>query len=151
MDRLIISIDGTTQDVYQQYRVGGHLDKVLDGARNVVKWKKELKSKTPFIIFQFLVVKPNEHQIDEVKKIAKDIGVDDVWFKTAQIYDYENANKTPEQRQLEQQAPPGVRENRQVSPEDARAALPPRLEALPVFPPEEVLLRLLGQVLPLEV
>jgi sulfatase maturation enzyme AslB (radical SAM superfamily) len=52
LDRLIISIDGTTQDVYQQYRVGGKLDKVLEGTRNIVRWKKELKSKTPFIVFQ---------------------------------------------------------------------------------------------------
>jgi radical SAM protein with 4Fe4S-binding SPASM domain len=90
LDRLIISIDGTTQEVYQQYRVGGRLDKVLSGAANVVKWKKELKSKTPFIIFQFLVVRHNEHQIDEVKRLAEEIGVDQVRLKTAQVYDYEN-------------------------------------------------------------
>src|SRR5215210_305668 len=66
LDRLIISIDGTTQDVYKQYRVGGNLNKVIEGAKNIVKWKKELKSKTPFIFFQFLVVKPNEHQVSEV-------------------------------------------------------------------------------------
>lgn len=90
LDRLIISIDGTTQDVYQQYRVGGKLEKVLEGARNIVKWKKELKSKTPFVFFQFLVVKPNEHQIEDIKRLAKEIGVDQVRFKTAQIYDYEN-------------------------------------------------------------
>jgi radical SAM protein with 4Fe4S-binding SPASM domain len=90
LDRLIISIDGTTQEVYQQYRVGGRLEKVLEGARNIVKWKKELKSRNPFVVFQFLVVKPNEHQIDEVKLLAKEIGVDDVWYKTAQVYDYKN-------------------------------------------------------------
>ena len=90
LDRLIISIDGTTQDTYQQYRVGGKLDKVLEGAANVVKWKKELKSRTPFIIFQFLVVRHNEHQIEEVKALAKKIGVDQVRLKTAQVYDYEN-------------------------------------------------------------
>ena len=90
LDRLIISIDGTTQDVYRQYRVGGSLEKVLEGSRNIVKWKKEMKSRTPFIVFQFLVVKPNEHQIEDVKKLAKEIGVDDVWFKTAQVYDFEN-------------------------------------------------------------
>lgn len=90
LDRLIISIDGTTQDVYQQYRVGGKLDKVMEGAKNMVKWKKELKSRTPFIIFQFLVVKPNEHQLEDVKKLARQIGVDQVRFKTAQVYDYEN-------------------------------------------------------------
>lgn len=90
LNRLIISIDGTTQEVYEQYRRGGNLEKVLEGARNVVKWKRKLKSKTPFIIFQFLVVKHNEHQIDDVKKLAVEIGVDQVRFKTAQVYDYEN-------------------------------------------------------------
>ena len=90
LDRLIISIDGTTQEVYQQYRVGGNLEKVIQGTRNIVKWKNEIKSKTPFIVFQFLVVKPNEHQVEDVKQLAKEIGVDDVWFKTAQIYDFAN-------------------------------------------------------------
>src|SRR5690349_5492845 len=61
LDRLIISIDGTTQDVYQQYRKGGKLAKVIEGTKNVVAWKKKLKSDTPFIFFQFLVVRPNEH------------------------------------------------------------------------------------------
>jgi radical SAM protein with 4Fe4S-binding SPASM domain len=92
LDRLIISLDGTTQEVYEQYRIGGNLEKVLDGTRNIVKWKKELKSKTPYIFFQFLVVKPNEHQIKDAKKLGAEIGVDDVRFKTAQIYDYENGN-----------------------------------------------------------
>jgi radical SAM protein with 4Fe4S-binding SPASM domain len=89
LDRLIISIDGTTQEVYQQYRIGGHLEKVIEGAKNIVKWKNELKSKTPFVVFQFLVVKPNQHQIEDIKKLASTIGVNDVWFKTAQVYDYE--------------------------------------------------------------
>ena len=88
LDRLIISIDGTTQDVYKQYRIGGNIDKVLEGAKNIVKWKKELNSKTPFVFFQFLVVKPNEHQVEDIKRLAKEIGVDEVRFKTAQIYDY---------------------------------------------------------------
>ena len=90
LDRLIISIDGTTQEAYKQYRVGGNLDKVLEGAKNIVKWKKELNSKTPFVFFQFLVVKHNEHQIEDIKKLAKEIGVDEVRFKSAQVYDYEN-------------------------------------------------------------
>ncbi|WP_439555526.1 SPASM domain-containing protein [Dyadobacter sp.] len=93
LDRLIISIDGTTQDVYQQYRVGGNLEKVLEGTRNIIKWKKELNSSTPHVIFQFLVVKPNEHQIEEVKKLAEEMGVDEVGLKTAQIYDYEEGSE----------------------------------------------------------
>lgn len=90
LDRLIISIDGTTQDVYQQYRRGGKLDKVIQGAKNIVEWKKKLKSRTPFIFFQFLVVKPNEHQVKDIQQLAKECGVDEVRFKTAQVYDFEN-------------------------------------------------------------
>ena len=92
LDRLIISVDGIDQQTYAQYRVAGKLDTVLQGARNVVKWKKKLKSSTPHIIFQMLVVKPNEHQIDDLKKLAKEIGVDEVKLKTAQIYDYEQGS-----------------------------------------------------------
>ncbi|MEP7253014.1 MAG: radical SAM/SPASM domain-containing protein, partial [Ginsengibacter sp.] len=90
LDRLIISIDGTTQEIYKQYRIGGNINKVIEGAKNIVKWKKALKSKTPFVFFQFLVVKPNEHQVEEIKLLAKEIGVNEVRFKTAQIYDYES-------------------------------------------------------------
>lgn len=93
LDRLIISIDGTTQDVYEQYRIGGSLEKVIDGARKLVHWKKKLKSATPHLIFQFLVVKPNEHQIADVQKMAREVGVDEVKLKTAQLYDYQHGNK----------------------------------------------------------
>jgi radical SAM protein with 4Fe4S-binding SPASM domain len=92
LDKLIISIDGTTQETYEQYRIGGDLSKVIEGTKNIIKWRKQLKSKRPFIVFQFLVVKPNEHQITHVYKLAEDLGVDDVKLKTAQVYDFENGN-----------------------------------------------------------
>ena len=92
LDRLIISIDGTTQETYQQYRIGGTLSKVIEGTKNIIAAKKTLKSKTPHIVFQFLVVKPNEHQLNDVQLLAKELGVDEVVFKTAQVYDFENGN-----------------------------------------------------------
>jgi len=52
--------------------------------------EKALNSKTPFVFFQFLVVKPNEHQIQAIKSLGAAIGVDQVRFKTAQVYDFEN-------------------------------------------------------------
>jgi len=92
LHRLIISIDGTTQEVYRQYRVGGKLEKVIAGAKNIIRWKKELRSPTPHVIFQFLVVKPNEHQIEEAEQLAMELGVNEIRFKTAQVYDYANGN-----------------------------------------------------------
>ena len=93
LDKIIISIDGTTQETYEQYRIGGKLEKVLDGTKTLVKWKKKLNSQSPLIVFQFLVVRPNEHQVDDLKNIAQNIGVDKVSFKTAQLYDFENGNE----------------------------------------------------------
>ncbi len=92
LDRLIISVDGTTQETYESYRIGGQLENVLQGARNMVKWKKKLGTRHPHLIFQFLVVKPNEHQIPEIYRLAKEIGIDEVKLKTAQVYDYEHGN-----------------------------------------------------------
>lgn len=92
LDRLIISIDGTTQETYEQYRIGGQLKKVIDGTKNIIEAKRELKSNSPHVVFQFLVVKPNEHQLKDVKKLAHELGVDEVVFKTAQVYDFENGN-----------------------------------------------------------
>ncbi len=92
LDRILISIDGTTQETYEQYRIGGDLDKVIEGTKNLVAAKKQLKSSTPHIIIQFLVVKPNEHQIEEIQQLGKELGVDEVKLKTAQIYDYQNGS-----------------------------------------------------------
>jgi radical SAM protein with 4Fe4S-binding SPASM domain len=93
LDRMIISIDGTTQDVYEKYRIGGQLEKVMQGTANLLKMRRQLKSSTPEVVFQFLVVKPNQHQVGEVKQIGRKLGVDDVWLKTAQVYHFENGHE----------------------------------------------------------
>lgn len=85
LDRLIVSLDGTTQSSYQTYRVGGNLEKVIDGVKNLVQQKKILKSKSPNIILQFLVHSKNEHQIAEAKMLAKKLKVNKIEFKTLQL------------------------------------------------------------------
>ncbi len=86
LDRIVISIDGTDQATYEQYRINGNLSKVIDGTQALMDAKKKLNSSSPFVIFQFLVVKPNEHQIEDVLKLGESMGVDEVRLKTAQIY-----------------------------------------------------------------
>lgn len=92
LDKLIISMDGTTQETYEKYRVHGEIDKVLEGTKNIIAAKKRLHSSTPKVVFQFLVVKHNEHQIDDLYALADKMGVDKVALKTAQIYDYKNGS-----------------------------------------------------------
>jgi radical SAM protein with 4Fe4S-binding SPASM domain len=92
LDRLIISMDGLTQETYQKYRVGGNLEKVLAGTERLVYWKKKLGKTTPNIIWQFIAFKHNEHEIPVLKKKAKELGVDELGIKTAQIYDYQHTD-----------------------------------------------------------
>jgi radical SAM protein with 4Fe4S-binding SPASM domain len=100
LDRLIISVDGITQATYEQYRVNGSLSKVLEASAFLVQAKKERSSSTPFLIFQFLAVKPNENEIPAVFNLAKEIGIDEVRIKTAQLYDFKNGNSLmPEQEE----------------------------------------------------
>ena len=92
MDRLIISIDGADQVTYESYRRGGNLDKVKEGIRNIVKWKKEMNSDTPLLIGQFIVFGTNEHQLEDIKTLCNDLGVDKLEYKSAQVYNYEDGN-----------------------------------------------------------
>lgn len=92
LDRLIISIDGLTQETYEQYRKNGKLDKVISGTKALIEAKRKLNSSTPHLIFQFLAVKPNEHEIPKVFELAKEMEIDEVRIKSAQLYDYKNGN-----------------------------------------------------------
>jgi len=92
LDRLIISIDGMTQETYENYRVNGKLSKVIEATKCLIASKNKLKSSTPHLIFQFLAVRQNEHEVPAVFKLAKEIGIEEVRIKTAQLYDYKNGN-----------------------------------------------------------
>jgi radical SAM protein with 4Fe4S-binding SPASM domain len=92
LSRLIISIDGTTQETYEQYRKEGKLHVVLEGTKKLVLARQAAKATSPHIIFQYLVVKPNEHQIPDAKRLAYEIGVDEIRFKSAQLYDFEHGH-----------------------------------------------------------
>lgn len=92
-DKLIFSVDGLDEESYQKYRVGGTFEQADNGLRLLIRRKKERRLKKPFVEFQFIVMKQNEHQMNEVKKYCKDVGVDKLVFKTMQISSFENAVK----------------------------------------------------------
>jgi len=92
LNRLIISIDGLSQQTYENYRIHGKLDKVIEGTKHLVEAKRKLKSRTPHLIFQFLVVRQNEHEIPQLYQLAKELGVDEVRLKSVQVYDYKNGH-----------------------------------------------------------
>ncbi|MCX6267812.1 MAG: radical SAM/SPASM domain-containing protein [Bacteroidetes bacterium] len=92
LNRLIISVDGADQQSYEMYRTGGDFEKVITGIRLLVSEKKRRKTNTPEIILQCLLLKSNENQLDEIRSLAKELGVDKLEFKTAQFNDYKHGN-----------------------------------------------------------
>lgn len=83
LDHLTVSLDGTTQEVYEQYRRGGNLVQVLDNLRHLVDYKRRTQSSTPVVEWQFLVMKHNQHQIEDAKVMASELGIDRLRFTGA--------------------------------------------------------------------
>jgi len=86
LDSMIVSLDGTTQETYNKYRINGELQTVMENVKKVVEAKKRANSATPYIRWQFLVMKHNEHELEEIKRIAHEVGVDQLELKSVQIY-----------------------------------------------------------------
>ena len=76
LDYVTVSLDGVTQETYQQYRVRGEIAQVFDNMRRLLAAKKALKSRTPFVEWQFIVFKHNEHEMDDARRLAAELGVD---------------------------------------------------------------------------
>jgi radical SAM protein with 4Fe4S-binding SPASM domain len=86
LSKLIISLDGFSQSVYEQYRVHGDVEKVKAAVIRVIHRKKEKGVHYPEVVIQTLAVKPNEAEIPVIKKWAKEVGANRVVVKTAQLY-----------------------------------------------------------------
>jgi radical SAM protein with 4Fe4S-binding SPASM domain len=82
LDTLIFAVDGITQATYERYRQGGKLEVALDGMRNVVARKKALGSSKPLVNLRFIVMRHNEHEIPQLKELARSMGVDALTLKT---------------------------------------------------------------------
>ena len=123
LDRIIISMDGLTQESYSAYRVGGSLDQ----CKAALRWLREAKSvcqsegRSVFcqqrglsggagltIELQVLRLKSNEHEWRAFRKEYKALGADRLVFKTAQLYDYRHGHplmpSEPRYRRYEQHA-----------------------------------------------
>lgn len=79
-DTLSVSIDGTDQETYEKYRVGGKLDEAMRGLKLLVK-KCGHKVNWTYVVF-----KNNEHQIPEAQRLADEIGAN-IGFKPPLFWD----------------------------------------------------------------
>jgi radical SAM protein with 4Fe4S-binding SPASM domain len=86
LDLLIVSVDGTTQETYEKYRMGGNLQLVLSNIEKLVERRRILGSRTPEVRFQFLDFPWTHAQIGEARAIATNMGVDEFHVKGGCIH-----------------------------------------------------------------
>lgn len=72
---LNVSIDGASQDTYNQYRIGGNFDKVISNIRELNKFKEKHNSIYPKLSWQFILFGHNEQEIPTVKELCKELNM----------------------------------------------------------------------------
>ena len=74
LNHLRVSVDGATAETYAIYRVGGQLDRILEGVRLLQQRKRELGQSRPVVELQFIAMRHNEHELPAMRQIAQDLG-----------------------------------------------------------------------------
>ena len=70
------SIDGASNETYKRYRIRGNYDVVIENIKKINLFKKQYKSKYPFLIWQFVIFGYNEHEIPMAQKLANELDMD---------------------------------------------------------------------------
>ncbi len=82
LDALIVAVDGITQETYSRYRQGGNLSSVIGNTKMILKEREQAGTAKPLVNLRMVISKENEHEVGAFKRLAQEIGVDMVSFKT---------------------------------------------------------------------
>lgn len=92
LDHMLVAIDGTSQEIYSKYRVGGNLELALENARTFIDVKRKMRSKTPIMEFKFILFDHNAHQLEDAREMSRMMGFDNFcievneWSKSRDEY-----------------------------------------------------------------
>ncbi len=76
LDVLKVSCDGATREIYEKYRVGGDLARVMENIQRIISRKKELASGKPRIIWKYLVFKHNQFEVEKAREMSGKMGIE---------------------------------------------------------------------------
>lgn len=82
LSAIIIALDGSTQEIYQVYRRCGDIEKVKRCAALLEQAKAMRNSAYPYTNLRTVVMKQNQDDLANIEKIARELGVNMVSFKT---------------------------------------------------------------------
>jgi len=76
LSALIIALDGSTQEIYQAYRIGGDLEKVKRFTALIQEAKAKRFSKRPYTNLRVVVNNRNQDDLSNIESIARNLEVD---------------------------------------------------------------------------
>ena len=68
VDYIIVSLDGFSKESYDQIRVRGDYDKVVNNLKTTLEYIRKAGIRKTTVIAQFIVTEANEHEVDAYKK-----------------------------------------------------------------------------------
>ncbi len=95
LSKIVISMDGFSQQTYEAYRKGGELSRIKYGIEALSKIKKQLKKNNPKLVVQALVTSHNEHELNAIKEWV--CSLNNVKFVKKSLQIYKNFNLLPKQ------------------------------------------------------
>jgi MoaA/NifB/PqqE/SkfB family radical SAM enzyme len=81
LTKMIIAMDGSTQEIYQAYRKRGDIEKVKRCAALIEEAKSLRGSRLPYTNLRVVVTRHTEEDLHEIKKLAKELGVNMFSYK----------------------------------------------------------------------
>ena len=94
--KIHISLDGTKEETYNKYRVGGNFKGVKENVRQLVIERGS--KKTPIIGLQMIATRTTINEKEEFANLAKQLGVDYAYMATLYV---DQSHKTPSQEELD--------------------------------------------------
>ncbi len=82
LDWLCVSMDGADKSVYERIRRGSNFEKVCDNVAGIGSIRKDHVPKT---MINFVMMSSNIHQVEDIVRLAAQLGIDRVNFKQCEV------------------------------------------------------------------
>lgn len=85
LDEIFFSIDGTCQESYEIYRVGGDFERAFNNMISLQKYKSKYGKSKPHVIWQYILFEWNtsDEEIKRVQNLAKKYQLTILWVATS--------------------------------------------------------------------
>jgi molybdenum cofactor biosynthesis enzyme MoaA len=89
VDTIYVSLDGASKETYDKYRIGGDFNLVLRNVAAIARAKNELRRSRPRLVWKFVILAHNKHEIPAVRTEYRRLGFDA--YELVEDYDSESA------------------------------------------------------------